>query len=59
MSSLTSSSAASAISAERSRPAWMRSSATAVRTGAKATSWKPTLVACAIGQLSAYAAETR
>ena len=40
MSSLTSSKKASAINAERNRPAWKRSSATAVSTGANATSWK-------------------
>ena len=52
MSSLTSSSAASAISAVRSRPAWRRSRATAVSTGANATSWKLKFSADAIGQLS-------
>ena len=59
MSSLTSSRAASAISAVRSLPAWRRSSATAVSTGANATSWKSKASAAAIGQLSAYATATR
>ncbi len=59
MSSLTSSKAASAISAVRSRPACSRSRATAISTGANATSWKSKASAEAIGQLSAYDAETR
>ena len=59
MSSLTRSSPASASSAVRSRPAWIRSSATAVSTGANATSWKSNASAEAIGQLSAYATATR
>ena len=58
MSSLTSSRAARAISAVRSRPACSRSSATAVSTGANATSWKSKASADAIGQLSAYATDT-
>src|SRR5271170_5599699 len=37
----------------------MRSSATAVSTGANATSWKSKASAEAIGQLSAYATDTR
>ena len=59
MSSLTSSRAASAISAVRSRPACSRSRATAISTGANATSWKSKARAAAIGQLSAYAADTK
>ena len=59
MSSLTRSSAPSAISAVRSRPACSRSSAIAVSTGANATSWKSNASAEAIGQLSAYATDTR
>ena len=59
MSSLTRSSAASASRAVRSRPACSRSRATAVSTGANATSWKSKLTAAATGQLSAYDAETR
>ena len=59
MSSLTRSRAPRAISAVRSRPACRRSSATAISTGANATSWKSKAAAEAIGQLSMYATETR